>query len=98
MASAIPQGSWRRWKGSHALLRRVPRRGAARLWGATEALRQEMGGARAVHMRVAFERHVKPVRAILTDEAFDQAWNEGRAMSLDEAVRYALDEQTGRDP
>jgi predicted ATPase len=75
----------------------APRR-AARLWGATEALRQEMGGARAVHMRVAFERHVKPVRAILTDEAFDQAWNEGRAMSLDEAVRYALDEQTGRDP
>jgi hypothetical protein len=40
---------------------------------------------------------VKAVRAILTAEAFDQAWDEGRAMSLDDAVRYALDEQAGRD-
>jgi hypothetical protein len=56
-----------------------------------------MGSARSVHLSVAYERQVKPVRAILTAEAFDQAWDEGRAMSLDEAVRYALDEQAGRD-
>jgi predicted ATPase/DNA-binding winged helix-turn-helix (wHTH) protein len=74
----------------------APRR-AARLWGAAEALRQEIGGARAVHMNVAYERHVQPVRATLTTEAFDQAWNEGRAMSLDDAVRYALDRTTGRE-
>jgi len=40
---------------------------------------------------------VKAVREILTADAFDQDWNEGRAMSLDDAVRYALDEQAGRD-
>jgi hypothetical protein len=33
----------------------------------------------------------------LTAEAFDQAWDEGRAMALDDAVRCALDEQAGRD-
>jgi non-specific serine/threonine protein kinase len=70
----------------------APRR-AARLWGAADALRQEMGGTRSVHLSIAFERHVKPVRAMLTTEAFDQSWDEGRAMSLDDAVRYALDEQ-----
>jgi predicted ATPase len=74
----------------------VPRR-AARLWGAADALRQEMGGARSVHHSIAYERQVKPVRAILAAEAFDQAWDEGRAMSLDDVVRYALDEQAGRD-
>jgi len=37
------------------------------------------------------------LRAILITEAFDQAWDEGRAMSFDDAVRYALDEQAGRD-
>jgi len=37
------------------------------------------------------------VARVLTADAFDQAWNEGRAMSLDDAVRYALDEQAGRD-
>ena len=50
--------------------------------------------ARSVHDCIAYER---PVHAILTAEAFDQAWDEGRAMSLDDAVRYALDEQAGRD-
>jgi predicted ATPase len=74
----------------------APRR-AARLWGAADALRQEIGGARSVHHRIAYARQVKPVRAILTAEAFDQAWDEGRAMTLDDAVRYALDEQAGRD-
>jgi len=40
---------------------------------------------------------MKALRAILTAEAFDQALNEGRAMTLDDAVRYALDEEAGRD-
>jgi predicted ATPase len=74
----------------------APRR-AARLWGAVDALRQEIGSARSVHESVGHERHVRAVRATLTAEAFDQAWDEGRAMSLDDVVRYALDEQTGHD-
>jgi len=40
---------------------------------------------------------VKAIRATLTTEAFDQAWDEGRAISLDDAVRYALDEEAGHD-
>jgi hypothetical protein len=74
----------------------APRR-AARLWGAAHALQQEMGGARSVHQKIIYERQVQPVRAILTAQAFDQAWDEGRAMSLDDAVRYASDEQAWRD-
>jgi hypothetical protein len=74
----------------------APRR-AARLWGAAHALRQEIGNATSVRESIAYERQVKPVRATLTAEAFDRAWDEGRAMSLDDAVRYALDEQAGRD-
>jgi len=74
----------------------APRR-AARLWGATDALRQEVGNARSAHERIAYERQLKAVRVILTAEAFDQAWDEGRAMPLHDAVRYALDEQAGRE-
>jgi non-specific serine/threonine protein kinase len=72
-------------------------RRAARLWGAAGALRQEIGNARSVREKIAYEDQMKAVRAILAAEAFDQAWDEGRAMSLDDAVRYALDEQAGRD-
>jgi non-specific serine/threonine protein kinase len=74
----------------------APRR-AARLWGAADALQQEIGGTRSVNQTIIFERQVRPVRATLTAEAFDQAWDEGRAMSLDDAVRYASDDQAGRD-
>jgi non-specific serine/threonine protein kinase len=75
----------------------APRR-ATRLWGAAHALQQEMGGARSAHQKIIYERQVQPVRAILTAEAFDRSWDEGRAMSLDDAVHYAMDEQAGRDP
>jgi non-specific serine/threonine protein kinase len=74
----------------------APRR-AARLWGAADALRQEMGNAKLAHLSIAYERQVKAVHAMLTTEAFDQAWDEGRAMAFDDAVRYALDEQAGCD-
>jgi predicted ATPase/DNA-binding winged helix-turn-helix (wHTH) protein len=74
----------------------APRR-AARLWGAAHALQQQMGGAMSVHQRIAYERQAQPARAILTAEAFDHAWDEGRAMTLDDAVRYALDEHAVGD-
>jgi non-specific serine/threonine protein kinase len=74
----------------------APRR-AVRLWGAADALQQEMGGTRSINQTIIYERQVKPVRAILTTEAFDQSWDEGRTMSLDDAVRYARDERAERD-
>jgi predicted ATPase len=74
----------------------APRR-AARLWGAADALQQEMDSAMSVNQRIAYDRQVQPVRAILTDEAFDHTWDEGRAMTLGDAVRYALDDRAGRD-
>jgi len=74
----------------------APRR-AARLWGAADALRQEIGNLRSVNESIAYERQVKALHATLTAEAFDQACDEGRAMTLDDAVRYALEGQAGRD-
>jgi non-specific serine/threonine protein kinase len=74
----------------------APRR-AARLWGAAHALRQETGYARSVRESIAYDEQVKADRERLTAAAFDQAWDAGRAMTLDDAVRCALDEQAGRD-
>ena len=40
----------------------------------------------------AYEPDVSGVRDALGDEAFSEAWAEGRAMSMEQAVAYALGE------
>jgi len=65
---------------------------AARLWSASDALRQEIGSPRSAHESIVHEGQLKTVRAILTAEEFARAWDEGRTMSLEDAVRCALDE------
>jgi predicted ATPase/DNA-binding CsgD family transcriptional regulator len=62
---------------------------AARLFGAAEALRESIGYVRFLVDREAHEADVAIVREGLTEEEFQRAWEEGRAMSLDEAVAYA---------
>ena len=43
--------------------------------------------------RAAHKRVVAATRAVLGDDAFDQAWREGSVMELEEAVQYALNGQ-----
>jgi len=63
---------------------------AARLWGAAERLREEMGSP-AGPGELAGDARVAAARAVLQDDAaFDLAWREGRAWSLDQAIAYAL--------
>ena len=70
-----------------------PRR-AARLLGASEVLLESSGIPRyalvdqELHGRVA-----DAVRGHLGERAWNAAWAEGRAMALDEAVSYALEEE-----
>jgi hypothetical protein len=44
--------------------------------------------------RPSCERCMATARAALGEAAFAAAWAEGRAMPLDEAVAYALEEET----
>jgi len=76
-----------------ALATGSPSRGV-RLLAAADVLRE---GSQARSYEVPLSARVNAARASLGDAAFEQAWAEGRAMTLDDAVRYALDEQAGRD-
>jgi tetratricopeptide (TPR) repeat protein len=66
---------------------------AVRLWASAEAVRREFGAAMCPADRRRYDCELDTARAQLSTGAFDKAWNEGRAMTLDEAVRYALDDQ-----
>jgi predicted ATPase/DNA-binding SARP family transcriptional activator len=65
---------------------------AARLFGAAAALREAIGAPLPPDERADYERQEAPVRAALHEAAFAAAWAAGRAMPLDDAVAFALDE------
>lgn len=63
---------------------------AARLCGAASRLRSDAGAVRLKVYDQWVEPAVAAVRSELGQEAFEAAWTEGTAMSIDEAVAYAL--------
>ena len=65
-------------------------RRAALLFGAAEALRQAVGAFVLPLYRAEYERGVAGTRAGLTEATFNAAWSEGRAMTPEQAVEYAL--------
>jgi non-specific serine/threonine protein kinase len=64
---------------------------AAQLFGAVEAGLDRSAESLWPSNRVAYERDVQRTRHALGETRFHEAWEVGRAMSLDEAVRSALD-------
>jgi predicted ATPase/class 3 adenylate cyclase len=65
---------------------------AARLWGAAEALREQMGVSLSKFDRANsdYDRDLALVRSSLDEATFEAAWAEGRAMSFEQAVGYML--------
>jgi predicted ATPase/DNA-binding XRE family transcriptional regulator len=63
---------------------------AARLFGAAGAVRERFGAAIALHDQEMNERYMAMARRTIGDDAFAAAWATGAAMTLDEAVTYAL--------
>jgi predicted ATPase/DNA-binding CsgD family transcriptional regulator len=68
-------------------------REAARLFGAAHGSRQRMGAVRFKVWDAGYEASVAALRDALGDNDFDDAWAEGAALSVEEAIAYA---QRGR--
>ena len=68
-------------------------REAARLFGATEAIRLRIGAVRFKVWDAGYQVSVAALRDAMGDEGFDSAWAEGAALSTEEAIAYA---QRGR--
>jgi hypothetical protein len=63
---------------------------AARLLGAAEALRELQGAGMLSIERAEYESELGQLRANVDPVAFERAWADGRAMTVDEAVGLAL--------
>jgi predicted ATPase len=77
---AAGQGAWAR---------------AARLGGAAEALRDEVGAPLQPLEQRLHDGWVRRLREALDPRALEQEWGSGRAMGLEQAVRLALEEGEG---
>jgi non-specific serine/threonine protein kinase len=72
-------------------------RRAARILGAAERLREQIGTPLPPIELPQYDMKVASARAALGDDvAFDRAWQEGRALTLDEAIALALEETVER--
>jgi len=66
---------------------------AARLWGAAQALQERKGISRDTDFLAEADARISAVRSGMGEEAWEEAWRKGQAMTLDEAVSYALEEE-----
>jgi predicted ATPase/transcriptional regulator with XRE-family HTH domain len=69
----------------------------ARLFGAADALRAAIGTPIQPVNLPRYERDVAAVRAALREEQFKALWDEGRAMTQEQAIAFALDELPSTD-
>jgi predicted ATPase/class 3 adenylate cyclase/Tfp pilus assembly protein PilF len=66
---------------------------AAQLFGAAETLREAIGAPLPPSERVDYDRDVAGARAQLDEATFAAAWAQGCAMTLEQAIELALDEE-----
>ena len=65
---------------------------SARLWGAAHTLRESIGAPLSPLGREKQDRQIAQARLAMGAEAFTAAWKEGRRLTWEQAVSYALEE------
>ena len=65
---------------------------AARLLGAAESIRENLNSPMTATERVEYDQNVSSLRAQMEQSDFATAWAEGRAMTLEQAIEFALKE------
>jgi tetratricopeptide (TPR) repeat protein len=69
---------------------------SVRLWGAAQALREAIGAPLSPSERIRYDQRLVETRSMMSEEAFIDAWEEGRVMTLEQALAYALEGSSGK--
>ena len=70
------------------------RNGAGKqLWGAAQTLHETKGVPRDTDFLAEADARISAVRSGMGEKAWEEAWRKGRAMTLEEAVSYALERE-----
>ncbi len=63
---------------------------AACIWGAAARLREEVGSPLPIKDRPRFDQRIATARTTADGAVFDHAWQEGRALTLEQVIELAL--------
>jgi predicted ATPase/DNA-binding CsgD family transcriptional regulator len=64
---------------------------SARVWGAAEALREAIGAGLVPVERYYYEPYITAARSQVDEASWTTAWAEGRTMTPEQGIEYALD-------
>lgn len=65
---------------------------AIKVLGSASLIRDQISAPVLTYAAKKYDSHISALRSALGDEAFEKYWAQGRAMSMDEAIAYALSE------
>jgi tetratricopeptide (TPR) repeat protein len=65
---------------------------ALKLFGAAEALREKAQSPMTDFERVEYDQSVAQLRSILNEAEFSELWAEGRSMTMEQTIEFALEE------
>jgi hypothetical protein len=72
-----------------AIAEEEPQR-AANLFGAAEALRERIKASMQYLEHLEYDDALVRLRSMLTEAELDSLWTEGRALSIEQAIKFAL--------
>jgi predicted ATPase len=67
---------------------------AARLFGAAESLREKIDIPMTAMEHVEYEREISDLKAGMDEKVFESSWAEGRDMTMEQAIDFALERTT----
>jgi predicted ATPase/class 3 adenylate cyclase len=75
---------------AYILIRKEEPVRAAMLLGAAEALREAIDSVMTKREQVEYANEMESLRAGMDEAEFEQAWKKGRAMTMEQAIQFAL--------
>src|SRR5579871_726903 len=66
---------------------------AARLWAVADVLLDAIGALMPPKEKDEVDRKIAEIRTSLGEQAFSVAWQQGRAMTIEQAIEYALQDE-----
>jgi hypothetical protein len=81
---------------AYILIRKEEPVRAATLLGAAQSLRESIDSVMTVAERAEYEKEIAALHAGMQDADFEHSWSQGRALSIEQAIAYALEPDSAK--